>query len=567
MFCIGGDVGIKMNNINEKYVNEVYDENGLLEKFSVNVPEDFNFAYDIVDELARLEPMKKALIWCNPAGEEHVFTFADIKKYSDKTANFLYGLGIKKGDAVMLLLKRHYEYWFAAVALHKIGAVAIPGVAMLTAKDLKYRFDSASVKAVLCTADGDIAEQIDIAQKDSPTLACKIIVRGSRDGWHSFTAGMEAASENFERPCGADATTANDNMLMYFTSGTTGLPKMVRHNYSYPIGHIITAKHWQHVQPDGLHLTVADTGWAKAGWGKLYGQWIMETCLFVYDFDKFESDDLLSVIDKYKVTSFCAPPTIYRFLIKEDLSRYDLSSLKYVTTAGEALNAEVFNKFYQYTGLKIMEGFGQSESPVLIGNLYGTTPKPGSLGKPVPLFKIDLIDEDGHKVAPGNVGEIAVDVSDGAPAGLFAGYYRDEENTRAVWHDGYYHTRDTAWCDEDGYLWYVGRTDDVIKSSGYRIGPFEIESVLMEHPAVLECAVTGAPDPVRGQVVKATIVLARKFEPSEVLEKEIKNYVKMQTAPYKYPRSIEFVKELPKTASGKIRRSEIRRRAFENSKA
>ncbi len=553
-----------MVDIHEKYVNEVYDQNGLLEKFSVNVPEDFNFAFDIVDELARLEPDKKALVWCNTAGEERIFTFADIKKYSDKTANFLRGLGIKKGDAVMLLLKRHYEYWFAVLALHKLGAVAIPGVAMLTVKDLIYRFNAACVKAVISTADGDIAEQIDVAHEETPTLKTKIIARGSRDGWYSFSDGIEAASDIFERPSGEEATNANDNMLMYFTSGTTGLPKMVRHNFSYPIGHIVTAKHWQHVQPDGLHLTVADTGWAKAGWGKLYGQWIMETCLFVYDFDKFDSDDLLSKIEKYKVTSFCAPPTIYRFLIKEDLSKHNLSSLRYVTTAGEALNAEVFNKFYQHTGLMIMEGFGQTESTVLVGNLYGTTPKPGSLGKPVPLYKIDIIDEDGNPVATGDVGEIAVDVSNGAPAGLFAGYYRDEEHTSAVWHDGYYHTRDTAWCDEDGYLWYVGRTDDVIKSSGYRIGPFEIESVLMEHPAVLECAVTGAPDPVRGQIVKATIVLTRNYEPSEGLEKEIKNYVKMQTAPYKYPRSIEFVEELPKTVSGKIKRAEIRRRAFES---
>lgn len=551
-----------MIGINERYVNEVYDENGVIKEFSLNVPQNFNFAFDIVDEIARIEPKKTAMVWCNPEGEEHIFTFADMKKYSDKTANFLRSLGIGKGDMVMLLLKRHYEYWFAVLALHKLGAVAIPGVSMLTTKDLVYRFNAATVKAVISTADGETANQVEEAEPDSPSLQIKIIARGKRDGWYSFHEGMEAASENFERPQGSDAVKSTDRMLMYFTSGTTGFPKMVSHDFAYPLGHIMTAKHWQNVQPDGLHLTVADTGWAKAGWGKIYGQWIMETALFVYDFDRFDAEDLLSVIEKYKVTSFCAPPTIYRFLIKEGMGNHKLSSLKYATTAGEALNAEVFNKFYQYTGIKIMEGFGQTESPVLIATLHGMQPKPGSLGKPVPLFKIDLIGEDGKPVPRGEVGEIAVDVSHGKPAGLFNGYYRDEEHTKAVWHDGYYHTRDTAWCDEDGYYWYVGRTDDVIKSSGYRIGPFEIESVLMEHPAVLECAVTGAPDPVRGQVVKATIVLTSSYEPSEELKAEIKNYVKEQTAPYKYPRIIEFVDELPKTTSGKIQRAKIRKRNF-----
>ncbi|HEX2937932.1 MAG TPA: AMP-binding protein [Ruminiclostridium sp.] len=551
-----------MIGINEKYVNEVYDDNGVIKEFSLNVPDNFNFAFDIVDEIARIEPDKKAMVWCNPEGEEHIFTFADIKRYSDKTANFLRSIGIKKGDMVMLLLKRHYEYWFAVLALHKLGAVAIPGVSMLTTKDLVYRFNAASIKAVISTADGETAEQVDEAQAESPTLEIKIIARGKRDGWLSFHEGMEAASEHFERPQGDEATKATDRMLMYFTSGTTGFPKMVSHDFAYPLGHIMTAKHWQNVQPDGLHLTVADTGWAKAGWGKIYGQWIMETCLFIYDFDRFDAEDLLTVIEKYNVTSFCAPPTIYRFLIKEGMGSHKLSSLKYAATAGEALNAEVFNKFYQYTGIKIMEGFGQTEGPVLIATLHGMEPKPGSLGKPVPLFKIDLIDEEGKPVPRGEVGEIAIDVSSGKPAGLFDGYYRDEENTKKVWHDGYYHTRDTAWCDEDGYFWYVGRTDDVIKSSGYRIGPFEIESVLMEHPAVLECAVTGAPDPVRGQVVKASIVLTRSYQPSEELKKEIKNYVKEQTAPYKYPRIIDFVSELPKTSSGKIQRAEIRKQNF-----
>lgn len=556
-----------MIGISDKYVNEVYDENGVIKEFSLNVPEDFNFAFDVVDELARLEPDKKALIWCNPKGEERTFTFADIKKYSNKTANFLRSLGIKKGDMVMLLLKRNYEYWFSVIALHKLGAVAVPGVSMLLEKDLVYRFNAASIKAVICTADGTTADVVDAAQKSSPSLKYKIIAQGSREGWYSLHEEIEKQSDRFERPTGEEATNVHDNMLMYFTSGTTGMPKMVCHNYSYPLGHIITAKHWQHVQPDGLHLTVSDTGWAKAAWGKLYGQWLMETCLFVYDYDRFNADELLSVIEKYKVTSFCAPPTIYRILIKEGMDGHDLSSLKYATTAGEALNAEVFNKFYEYTGIKIMEGFGQTESVVLVGNLYGTTPKSGALGKPVPLFKIDLIDEDGKPVERGSVGEICVDISNGVPVGLFCGYYKDEESTRKVFRDGYYHTRDTAWQDEDGYFWYVGRTDDVFKSSGYRIGPFEIESVLMEHPAVLECAVTPAPDPVRGQVVKATIVLTKNYKPSDELADELKKYVKVKTAPYKYPRIIEFVDELPKTESGKIKRGEIKKRDFERAMA
>ena len=551
-----------MLGIHQKYVNEEYAADGTLQKYSLNIPEDFNFAFDVVDEIARREPDKRAMVWCNPAGEEHIFTFADIKRYSDRAACFFRSIGIGKGDMVMLLLKRHYEYWFAVLALHKLGAVSIPGVAMLTVKDLVYRFHAAGVKAVVCTADGDTADCADEAAEVSPTLEAKIIARGHRDGWYSLHDALDADWGEFERPRGADATCVHDRMLMYFTSGTTGMPKMVSHDFSYPLGHIITAKHWQHVEPDGLHLTVADTGWAKAGWGKLYGQWLMETCLFVYDFDRFESQDLLEKMEKYGVTSFCAPPTIYRFFIKGGMEGHTLQSLRYATTAGEALNAEVFRRFYEYTGVRIMEGFGQTESVVLIGNLFGSHPKPGALGKPVPLFKIDLIDEDGHPVPPGEVGEIAVDVSHGQRAGLFMGYYKNPEFTKKVWHDGYYHTRDTAWCDEDGYFWYVGRTDDVIKSSGYRIGPFEIESVLMEHPAVLECAVTGAPDPVRGQVIKATIVLTRDYDPSDELKKELQNYVKHQTAPYKYPRIVEFVEELPKTASGKIRRAEIRKQAF-----
>lgn len=551
-----------MQGLNLRYVNEEYDQNGVLTKFSLNIPDDYNFAYDIVDELARLEPNKTAMVWCNTKGEERVFTFADMKRYSDKTANFFKSLGIKKGDMVMLVLKRHYEFWFSILALHKIGAIAIPATVQLTAHDFQYRFNLASVKAIVCTAEGETADSVDEAQKTSPSLKIKIIARGKKDGWYSFTEGMEAASENWTRLQGDGAVKASDYMLMYFTSGTSGMPKLVAHDYSYSLAHILTAKHWLNVSPDGLHLTVAETGWGKAAWGKLYGQWIMESAIFVYDFDRFNAEDLLSKMEKYRVTTFCAPPTIYRFFIKEGMEGFDLSSLKYAATAGEALNPEVFKKFYEYTGLKLMEAFGQTELTVLVGNLRGMEPKPGSMGKPSPLYEVHLLDEDGNEVPNGEVGEICVKTTGGKQPGLFLGYYKDPQRTESVWHDGFYHTGDTAWRDEDGYFWYVGRTDDVIKSSGYRIGPFEIESVLMEHPAVLECAITAAPDPVRGQVVKATIVLTKNYKPSDELAQELKDFVKHQTAPYKYPRIIEFVDELPKTISGKIRRVALRNKDF-----
>ena len=549
-----------MQGLNLKYVNEKYDANGVLTDFSLNIPERFNFGFDIVDEMARLEPQKTALVWCNQKNEEHFFSFDDLKRYSNKTANFLKKAGIKKGDIVMLVLKRHYEFWFSMVALHKIGAIAIPATALLTTKDLEYRFNFAGVKAIICTADGKVSDYVDEAQKNSPTLELKIMARGKKEGWLSFTDEFEAAGDEFPRPTGADANLSTDPMVMFFSSGTSGMPKLASHNHIYALAHILTAKHWHNVDPNGLHLTVAETGWGKALWGKLYGQWIMETAVFVYDFDKFEPGDLLSKIEKYKVTSFCAPPTIYRFFIKEGLGDYDLSSLKYATTAGEALNAAVFNKFYEFTGLKLMECYGQTETTVTVVNLVGTEPKPGSMGKPSPLYEIDILDEDGKPVNAGEVGEIVVKTAGKTQPGLFDGYYRDPERTKAVWHDGYYHTGDTAWRDEEGYFWYVGRTDDVIKASGYRIGPFEVESALMEHPAVLECAVTGAPDPIRGQIVKATIVLTKNYQPSEQLSDELKEFVKHQTAPYKYPRKIEFVTELPKTISGKIRRVEIRER-------
>lgn len=554
-----------MQGLNLKYVNEKYDENGVLTEYSLNIPENFNFGFDIVDEMARLEPQKTAMVWCDPKGEERTFTFADMKKYSNKTANFLMKAGIKKGDIVMLVLKRHYEFWFSIIALHKMGAVAIPATAQLTTKDLEYRFNFAGVKSIICTADGEVSDYVDEAQKNSPTLELKVIARGEKDGWLSFNKEFEGASEDFPRPAGKEDNLTTEPMVMFFSSGTSGMPKLACHDHAYALAHLFTAKHWQNVDPNGLHLTVAETGWGKALWGKIYGQWIMETAIFVYDFDKFEPNDLLSKIEKYKVTSFCAPPTIYRFFIKEDLGKYDLSSLKYATTAGEALNAAVFEKFHEATGLKIMECFGQTETTATLVNLVGTEPKPGSMGRPSPQYEIDLQDEEGQSVQLGEVGEIVVRAGEQKPPGLFDGYYRDQERTEAVWHDGYYHTGDTAWRDEDGYYWYVGRTDDVIKSSGYRIGPFEVESALMAHPAVLECAVTGVPDPIRGQIVKATVVLAKNYDPSEELVDELKDFVKHQTAPYKYPRKIEFVAELPKTISGKIRRVEIRERDLQQN--
>ncbi len=549
-----------MQGLNLKYVNEKYDEKDVLAEYSLNIPEHFNFGFDIVDEMARLEPQKTAMVWCNPQGEERFFTFADMKKYSNKTANFLARAGIKKGDLVMLVLKRHYEFWFSMIALHKMGAIAIPATALLTAKDLEYRFNFAGIKGIICTADGEVSDYVEEAQRNSPTLELKIIARGEKEGWLSFDKGFEEAGEEIPRPAGKEDNLSTDPMVMFFSSGTSGMPKLACHDHTYALAHLLTAKHWHNVDPDGLHLTVAETGWGKALWGKLYGQWIMEGAIFVYDFDKFEPGDLLSRMEKYQVTTFCAPPTIYRFFIREDLGAYDLSSLKYATTAGEALNAAVFTKFYEATGLKIMECYGQTETTVTLVNLIGTEPKPGSMGRPSPQYEMGLLKEDGTPAQLGEVGEIVVKTEGKKQPGLFKGYYRDPERTAAVWHDGYYHTGDTAWKDEDGYYWYVGRTDDVIKSSGYRIGPFEVESALMEHPAVLECAVTGVPDAIRGQIVKATIVLTKNYQPSEDLAKELQDFVKHQTAPYKYPRKVEFVTELPKTISGKIRRVEIRER-------
>ncbi len=550
-----------MQNLHKKYITETYDENGRLAHVEWHIPDSYNFAFDIVDEMARLDPDKIALLWTSDKGEERRFSFAELKRLSDKTANMFRAHGIGKGDMVMLVLKRHYQFWLCMLALNKLGAVAVPGTNLLTKKDFVYRFNAADIKAIVCTTDGETADHVDDAVPESPTLKMRFSVHGDRPGWMNFDREMEAASEDFPRPTGADATVKTDPMLMYFTSGTTGMPKMVIHNQCYSMAHLMTAKHWQNVSPEGLHLTLSDTGWGKAVWGKLYGQWIMETCVFVYDFDKFTPSDLLAIMEKYRITTFCAPPTMFRFFIKEGMEGYDLSSLQYTAIAGEALNPEVYNRFLEYTGIKLAEGFGQTETTCIIFNQKGDLIKPGSMGRPSPAYRVAVVREDGTEADVGEVGEICVrtdEAGGGVPIGLFMGYYRDEERTRQVWHDGLYHTGDTAWRDEDGYFWYVGRVDDVIKSSGYRIGPFEIESVLMEHPAVLECAITGAPDPVRGQVVKATIVLTRDYQPSEELKKELQNYVKKQTAPYKYPRVVEFVAELPKTISGKIRRAQIR---------
>lgn len=538
-----------------RFCKEGFDNKGICNYFEPIVPEDFNFGYDVIDEIARLDPDRTAMIWTNEAGEEKKFTFKDISILSNQTANMLLDGGIGKGDMVMLVLKRHYQFWPSIIALHKIGAVAIPATNQLTKKDFLYRYEAAGVKGILCTADGDTADFADEAAEEYGKLALKVIVNGKRDGWINYDEELPSYSERLIRI----QNKWQDPMLMYFTSGTTGYPKMVLHDFSYPIGHILTAKHWHNLRPGSLHITVADTGWAKAAWGKIYGQWICCATQFVYDFDRFSPNDLLMLIEKYRITSFCAPPTVYRFFIKEGMENYDLSSLEYATTAGEALNPEVYNRFLEYTGIKLMEGFGQSESTLLTGNLAGSITRPGSMGKPSPLYDMDIVDDNGIPVQAGVVGEIVVRTNTKEiNCGLFREYYRNAEKTREVWHDGLYHTGDTAWKDEDGYYWYVGRTDDVIKASGYRIGPFEIESVLMEHPAVLECAVTGAPDPVRGTVVKATIVLTKGYKPSPELIKELQNYVKKQTAPYKYPRIVEFVSQLPKTISGKIRRVEIR---------
>ena len=531
------------------------EENGVLKKIAFKNEDKFNFAFDVVDELGKRKPDKLAMLHVSEDGTERRFTFSDIKKESARAANYFKSLGIKRGDRVMLILKRHYQYWFAVIGLHKLGAIAIPAPNQLLEKDLKYRFEAGNVKAILCTADGEVSYEAERAAEQCPNLAHKILVGGAREGWHDFDEEYSLFSSHYAR--GEDAPCGNDPMLMFFTSGTSGYPKIAAHNYKYPLGHFITAKYWHQVNSEGLHFTISDTGWAKSMWGKLYGQWLCEAAIFVYDFDRFTPENILPLFAKYGITTFCAPPTMYRMLIKQDLSRFDLSTIEHASTAGEALNPEVFRQFEKHTGLQIMEGFGQSESTLIIGNLSGDSHKMGSMGKPVPLYKVRLLDADGAEVARGETGEICIDISGGLPCGLAYAYDANEEVTAETWRDGYYHTGDVAWMDEDGFLWYVGRVDDVIKSSGYRIGPFEIENVIMELPYILECGVSAAPDEVRGQVVKASIVLVNGFKGTDELKKEIQNYVKSRTAPYKYPRIIEFRESLPKTTSGKIIRKQL----------
>ena len=539
----------------EKFIDTDEDENGALRSIKFKNTENFNFGFDIVDEIARQYPDKLAMLHLDVNKTERRFSFRDIKHYSSQTANYFKSLGIKKGDRVMLVLKRHYQFWFAMIALHKLGAIAIPATNQLKDHDFVYRFNAAGVSAIVCTADGDTAEFAEKAAEQCDSVKTKILVGGTRCGWHDFDSEFCLFSRKFERT--DDTSGGNETALMFFTSGTTGNPKMAAHSHTYALGHFVTAKYWHCCERDGLHLTISDTGWGKSLWGKLYGQWLCEGAVFVYDFDRFDASDILPMFKKYNITTFCAPPTMLRMMIKEDLARYDLSSIHHMTTAGEALNPEVSRKFSELTGLTIMEGFGQTETTLTVCNLAGTVPKLGSMGMASPQYQVDLLDPDGNPVANGEVGEICIKTSDQVPCGLFLGYYKDDEKTKECWYDGYYHTRDTAWRDEDGYFWYVSRTDDVIKSSGYRIGPFEIESVIMELPYVLECGVSAAPDPVRGQIVKASIVLTKGTESSEELKKEIQAYVKAHTAPYKYPRMIVFRESLPKTISGKIQRNKL----------
>ena len=541
--------------VNQEFIQVQETEKGYPAKISFQNEDRFNFGFDVVDAIAKKSPEKLAMIHIDKNKTERRFTFNDIKRKSAQCANYFKSLGIKKGDRVMLVLKRHYQFWFSVVALHKLGAIVIPATHQLQAHDFEYRFEAGGVSAIVCTTDDGVAKQVELAEEKVGALKTKILVGGQRDGWHDFDDEYSLYSAHFyrteETPCGSDP------MLMFFTSGTTGYPKIATHAFTYPLAHYITAKYWHGVSDDGVHFTISDTGWGKALWGKLYGQWLCEGAVFTYDFDRFDAADILPMFAKYGITTFCAPPTMLRMMIKQDISKYDLSSVRHMTTAGEALNPEVYRQFEKATGLQIMEGFGQTETTLSIANLMGDVHKLGSMGKPVALYDVDLLDADGNSVPVGETGEIVIRTSEKTPVGLFLGYYNNEEKTAEVWHDGYYHTGDTAWRDEDGFFWYVGRVDDVIKSSGYRIGPFEIESVIMELPYVLECGVSAVPDEVRGQIVKASIVLTKGTEPTEELKKEIQNYVKEHTAPYKYPRVVVFRDSLPKTISGKIQRNKL----------
>ena len=546
----------------EKYLRqtEFKDFEDFKANYKLLVPDNFNFGYDIVDVWAEKEPNKKALLWTNDKGECCEFTFAEIKKYTDQTASYFQSLGIKKGDIVMAILKRRYEFWLTIVALHKIGAVIIPATHLLTKKDLVYRNNAAEIKTIIAVGEETIINHINDALPESPSVEMLISVGPIvHEGWHDFHKGIENAAAFVP----IDKVTKNeDPLIISFTSGTTGNPKMVLLDCVYPLAHIVTAKYWHNLHEDSLHLTIADTGWLKAVWGKLYGQWIVGACVFVYDHEKFTPAAMLEMIQKYRITSLCAPPTIFRFLIREDLSKYDLSSLEYCTIAGEALNPAVYEQFLQLTGIKLREGYGQSETTLSLFTSPWVEPKPGSMGLINPHYDVDLLTSEGRSAEVGEQGQIVIRTDKLYPEGLFKGYYRNATLTYEVWHDNVYYTGDVAWRDEDGYFWFVGRVDDVIKSSGYRIGPFEVESALMTHPYVVECAVTGVPDEIRGQIVKATVILAKEYKDKagEALVKEIQDHVKSVTAPYKYPRIIEFVDELPKTISGKIRRTEIRER-------
>ncbi len=548
-------------NLANEFFEDPREYNGyddLKKNLKFKIPENFNFSYDIVDRYAEEQPEKRALVWCDDHGGEEIFTFKQISEMSKKTANFLTAHGIRKGDAVMLILRRRYEFWWFMIALHRIGAIAVPATNQLLRKDIEYRNNAAKIKMLVAAEEPKLMEEIEKARVNSPSIQNLVTVGSDRPGWVNFHKEYEMCLPIFDRIRGEGGTHNDDIMLLYFTSGTSGYPKMVQHNFLYPLGHIVTAKYWQNVVDDGLHLSIAETGWGKAVWGKLYGQWIAGSAVFVYDMDSFKPDLTLNKMSHYKVTTFCAPPTVYRYLIRQNLSKYDFSSLKYCVTAGEALNAEVYNRFYEQTGIKMFEAYGQTESTVIAGNFPGMEPKPGSMGKPAPGYNVAIVKSDGSPCAPGETGQIVIKLDKGRPLGLFAGYYQDVSLTAEAFDNGIYHTGDTATMDEDGYIWFVGRSDDIIKSSGYRISPFEVESVLQQHPAVLECAVTGVLDPKRGQLVKATIVLTKGYEPNHALEIELQEWVKSQTASYKHPRIIEFVDELPKTISGKIRRVEIR---------
>lgn len=543
-----------MSSIYQRFCTEIKDENGGLKKLTLNYPDNFNFGYDVVDEYAAVSPDKRAMVWCNVENEEHIFTFLDVKRYSNKMANVFREYGIGRGDRVMLVLKRHYEYWFAAVALHKLGAVMIPATHMLTVDDFVYRINASGVKAIVCTAQDDVPSTIKQALRKSeknPRLWC---VQKDVEGFFNLTSQMETASDAFDRV----ETSAADPMMLYFTSGTTGYPKGVIHDFTYPLAHIVTAKYWQQAQDDGLHFTVAETGWAKASWGKIYGQWLIGSAVMIYDFDNFDPKQLVTVINRYGVTSFCAPPTVYRYLVRKGIE--SMPTLKHASTAGEMLAPEVFRKFTQETGIPLCEGYGQTETTLLMANFKGRQPKEGAMGTVSPFYNIELRDKAGKQVPDGQIGEVVIiPPAGGKQAGVFTGYLDNEEQYKYVWRGGVYHTGDAAYRDSDGLYWFHGRFDDIIKTGGFRVGPYEIENVLMEHPAVVECSVIGVPDKLRGQAIKAVIVPGHGYEPTRELELAIKEFCNRRLAEYKWVRLVEFVSAMPKTISGKIKKTELRK--------